>query len=109
MLIHQVDLPPALQLHGKKPWELNHIIDTLQLWKFGDYKHFTSLDLLAAIFDIPSPKEDIDGSQVGRVYYEEQDIDRISRYCERDVYVTAAVYLRMTGAGSLDEKHVTYA
>jgi len=109
MLIHQLSLPPALQLHGKKPWELNHIIDTLQLWKFGDYKHYTSLDLLASVFDIPSPKEDIDGSQVGSVFYEDEDLDRISRYCERDVFVTAAVYLQITGEGSLDEKQVTYA
>ena len=109
MVIHQLPLPPALQLHGKKPWELDHIIDTLQLWKFGDYKHFTSLDLLAAVFDIPSPKEDIDGSQVGRVYYEENDLDRIARYCERDVFVTAAVYLKIKGQGLLEEKYVTYA
>jgi len=109
MLIHQLSLPPAFQLQGKKPWELNHILDTLELWKFGDYKHYTSLDLLAAVFEVPSPKEDIDGSQVGRVYYEEDDLNRIARYCERDVYVTAAVYLNLVGEGTLDEKHVTYA
>ncbi len=109
MLIHQLELPPAFQLQGKKPWELNHILDTMELWKFGDYKHYTSLDLLAALFDIPSPKEDIDGSQVGTVYYDDKDLDRIARYCERDVFVTAAVYLNLTGKGKLDEKHVTYA
>lgn len=109
MLIHQLELPPAFQLQGKKPWELNHIIDTMELWKFGDYKHYTSLDLLAALFDIPSPKEDIDGSQVGTVFYDEGDLDRIARYCERDVFVTAAVYMQLVGQGKLDEKHVTYA
>lgn len=109
MLIHGMELPPALQLQGKKPWELKHIIDTLELWKFGDYKHFTSLDLLAAIFDIPSPKEDIDGSQVGSVYYKEKDLDRISRYCERDVFVTAGVYLRLVSNQILKEENVIYA
>jgi len=109
MLIHGMELPPALQFQGKKPWELKHIIDTLELWKFGDYKHFTSLDLLAAIFDIPSPKEDIDGAQVGTVYYHEKDLERISRYCERDVFVTAAVYLRLVSNRILKEENVTYA
>jgi hypothetical protein len=101
-------LPDALNFQGKKPWELKHIIDTLELWKFGDYKHYTSLDLLAAIFDIPSPKEDIDGSQVGKVYWVDNDLDRISRYCERDVWVTAAVYLKLQGLDFPSEDDVVY-
>jgi predicted PolB exonuclease-like 3'-5' exonuclease len=80
---------------GKKPWEIPHI-DTLELWKFGDYKHYTSLRLLAYFFGIPSPKDDIDGSEVAHVYYEENDLSRIVRYCEKDVITLTQVYLKLT-------------
>lgn len=93
MLIHGIALPDKLQLFGKKPWEITHL-DTMELWKFGDYKHFTSLRLLTKILHIPSPKDDIDGSQVAHVYYQEQDIDRIIVYCEKDVVAVAQVFLR---------------
>lgn len=93
MLIHGIALPEKLQLFGKKPWEINHL-DTMELWKFGDYKHFTSLRLLTKVLQIPSPKDDIDGSEVARVYYEEKDIDRIIIYCEKDVVAVAQVILR---------------
>ena len=79
MIINQVSIPNKLNLFGKKPWEITHL-DTLELWKFGDYKHFTSLKLLTKILGIPSPKGDIDGSQVGHVFYVEKDIDRIVTY-----------------------------
>jgi len=95
MLINAVKLPVALDIAGKKPWEIKHL-DTLELWKFGDYKHYTSLDLLTAIFDIPTPKDDIDGSMVGKTYYEDKDIDRIARYCEKDVLAIAQLYLKYT-------------
>jgi hypothetical protein len=85
-----------MQLHGKKPWEIAHL-DTLDLWKFGDHKHYTSLALLAAVLDIPSPKDDIDGSMVGDVYWNERNLPRINRYCLQDVYTTAKVYLRLKG------------
>ncbi len=91
MLIHGIKLPEALRISGKKPWEIRHL-DTMELWKFGDYKNFTSLKLLAALFGIPSPKDDIDGSQVGSVYYEEGDLDRIKTYCEKDTITVAKVY-----------------
>ncbi|GGD94660.1 3'-5' exonuclease [Planktosalinus lacus] len=94
MIIHRIDLPSKLNLFGKKPWEVPHL-DTLELWKFGDYKHFTSLKLLTHILDIPSPKDDIDGSQVRDVYYNEKDIDRIIRYCEKDTVAVAQVFLRL--------------
>ncbi len=97
MVINNVALPQCLQLSGKKPWEINHL-DTMELWKFGDNKNFTSLSLLAQVLGIPSPKEDIDGSQVGRVYWQEKDIARISTYCMRDVFTTAKVFLRLKGA-----------
>lgn len=93
MIINQISLPEKLQLFGKKPWEINHI-DTLELWKFGDYKHYTSLKLLTTILGIPSPKEDIDGSQVAQVYYQEQNLMRIVRYCEADVIAIAQLVLR---------------
>jgi len=96
MLIHGMSLPKCLQMQDKKPWEVPHL-DTMELWKFGDRKAYTSLNLLAAVFDIPSPKTDIDGSQVASVYYQEKDLARIATYCARDVWTTAQVYLRLIG------------
>ena len=93
MIINQIPIPVKLNLFGKKPWEIPHL-DTLELWKFGDYKHFTSLKLLTKILDIPSSKGDIDGSQVGHVFYVEKDIDRIVTYCEKDTIAVAQVLLR---------------
>lgn len=93
MLIHQIPLPAKLNLFQKKPWEVPHL-DTMQLWRFGDYKHYTSLKLLTHVLNIPSPKADIDGSQVAAVYYKEKDLDRIVRYCEQDVIAIAQVFLR---------------
>ena len=103
MLIHGIELPYKLNLFGKKPWEIPHL-DTMELWKFGDYKHFTSLKLLAHIFGIPSPKDDIDGSQVREVYYVEKNIDRIITYCEKDVVTTAQVFLKLRGDELLTEE-----
>lgn len=94
MIINQITIPAKLNLFGKKPWEIPHL-DTLELWKFGDYKHFTSLKLLTKILGIPSPKGDIDGSQVANVFYVEKDIDRIVTYCEKDVIAVAQVFLRL--------------
>ncbi|WP_345370723.1 3'-5' exonuclease [Algivirga pacifica] len=105
MLVHQIELPPCLQLSGKKPWGHPHL-DTLELWKFGDHKHYTPLALLAEIFNIPSPKDDIDGSQVGRVYYEEKNLQRIARYCNQDVVTTARVFLRLKQLADLEEEHI---
>lgn len=94
MIINSIAIPEKLNLFGKKPWEVPHL-DTLELWKFGDYKHFTSLKLLTKVLGIPSSKGDIDGSQVGYVYYVEKDLDRIIVYCEKDVIAVAQVFLRM--------------
>lgn len=94
MLVQGIALPEPLQLAGKKPWEVRHL-DTLELWKFGDYKHYTRLELLASIFDIPSSKDDLDGSQVNSTFHLEKDIAKINTYCLRDVEVTARVYLAM--------------
>lgn len=105
MLINGIQLPFYLELSGKKPWEVQHL-DTLQMWKFGDWKSYTSLELLTQIFGIPSPKGDIDGSDVNRVFYEEQDLDRISHYCNQDVVATAQVYLKMKGYDLIEESNV---
>jgi hypothetical protein len=94
MVINGLPLPKLLDLSGKKPWE-TRILDTMEMWSFGDKKAFTSLKLLCAVFGIPTPKDDIDGSDVGRVYWEERDLDRIERYCRKDVAATAQVFLRM--------------
>jgi 3'-5' exonuclease len=94
MLVNCIPLPPLLNIAGKKSWEVQHL-DTMELWKFGDYKHFTSLDLLAAIFNIPSSKMGIDGSQVNTVYHKENGLDRIKDYCVRDVIVLAQLFLKM--------------
>lgn len=93
MVINGLELPETLDLAGKKPWEVKHL-DTMQLWKFGDYKSYTSLDLLTAVFDIPTPKDDIKGSDVKRVYWEEDGLDRIVTYCEKDVLALAQVFLK---------------
>jgi uncharacterized protein YprB with RNaseH-like and TPR domain len=106
MIINRINLPFKLDLFGKKPWEVAHL-DTLELWKFGDYKHFTSLKLMTHILGIPSPKDDIDGSEVRKVYYEDNDIDRIITYCEKDTIAVAQVFLRLRNENILDPDEIT--
>ncbi len=96
ILINRIPLPEPLQIAGKKPWEIRHL-DTLELWKFGDYKHYTRLELLASVFDIPTSKDGIDGSQVNEAYYIQNDLQKIRDYCLRDVLVTAQIYLAFQG------------
>jgi uncharacterized protein YprB with RNaseH-like and TPR domain len=96
MIIHNIPMPAILNTRGKKPWEISHL-DTMDLWRFGDYKNFTSLNLLATTLGIPTPKDDIDGSMVGDVYWKEKNLERIVCYCQKDVVTVAQVYLRMTG------------
>jgi predicted PolB exonuclease-like 3'-5' exonuclease len=107
MLINDIRLPKILNISGKKPWEINHI-DTMELWKFGDYKNYTSLNLLAAIFNIPTPKDDIDGSDVARVYWEYQDIKRIVNYCQKDVITVAQLLLKFKGLSSIENKNIVF-
>jgi uncharacterized protein YprB with RNaseH-like and TPR domain len=107
MIINQIAIPAKLNLFGKKPWEIPHL-DTLELWKFGDYKHFTSLKLLTKILGIPSPKGDIDGSQVAHVFYVEKDIDRIVTYCEKDVIAVAQIFLRLRREDLLIEEEILH-
>lgn len=94
MLVNNIALPAALNLAGKKSWQVEHM-DTMEMWKFGDYKHYTSLDLLASIFNIASSKSDIDGSKVNSVYYQQGDLEKIKNYCTADVLVLAQLFLKM--------------
>lgn len=106
-LVNGLKLPAILDNSGKKPWEIKHL-DTLELWKFGDYKHYTSLNLLTAIFNIPSPKDDISGADVAKVYYQEKNLTRIVKYCEKDVLAVVQLYLRYKGENLLSEEMIEH-
>jgi len=105
-IIHGQNLPRLLNVSGKKSWQLTHLLDIMDMWRFGDFKNYTSLDLLAGVFGIPSPKKDMDGSKVAQVYWEENDIDRIVAYCEKDVTTIAQVALKFAGQPLLDEDRI---
>jgi DNA polymerase elongation subunit (family B) len=105
MVVLGIPVPTILDLAGKKPWEVNHL-DTMELWKFGDFKNYTSLELLAAILDIPTPKEDIDGSQVAEVYYKLNDLNRIVHYCTKDVLTVAQIFRRYRGEPLIAENQI---
>lgn len=107
MIINQIALPEKLNLFGKKPWEIGHL-DTMELWKFGDYKHYTSLKLLTLILNIPSPKDDISGSEVCGVYYKEKDVARIAIYCEKDTIAVAQLLLRFNNEPLIEELNIVH-
>ena len=106
-LINGLKLPKLLDIAGKKPWDVKHL-DTMELWRFGDYKNFTSIKLLAALFNIPTPKDDIDGSQVARVYYEEKDLERIKIYCQKDTLTVAQLLLKYKGKDLIKEENIEF-
>lgn len=107
MLINEVNLPPALDLSGKKSWEVNHI-DTMELWKFGDHKSYTPLELLAALFDIEASKETaIEGSDINRIYYQEGGVEKIARYCKRNIAMLAQVYLKLNALPTIKQENIT--
>jgi 3'-5' exonuclease len=107
-LINQMQLPFFFKdMQNRKPWE-NPLLDTLHIWRFGDFKHYISLELLAEILGIPTPKDDIDGSMVGRVYYEEKDYERIAKYCGKDVLTVAQVILYLNNLPLLVEDNVSF-
>ena len=108
LLINGLPLPPSLQIMGKKPWETQHLLDTMEMWKFGDIKAYTSLDLMAACLGVPGSKDDINGSQVGRVYHDIGDLARIARYCQKDVSTMAMVYLRLLGLPQLPAEQIIH-
>lgn len=105
MIINNIPIPPILNTAGKKPWEVAHL-DTMELWKFGDFKNYTSLNLLAHALGIPTPKDDIDGSMVGDVYWKEKNLERIATYCQKDVVTAAQIYLRIIGENLISDEHV---
>jgi len=105
-LVHDKPLPELLQIMGKKPWETNHLLDTMEMWKFGDLKAYTSLEVMAATLGVPTSKDDIDGSEVGRVFYETGDVKRIATYCQKDVAVMGQVFLRLHGFGHLKPEKI---
>lgn len=107
-VINHLDLPNALEIQGKKPWEVN-FADTMEMWKFGDYKSYISLKLLAHILEVPTPKDDIDGSMVGRVYWEEKDLERIRIYCQKDVLTVAQIMLRYRNEPLIKESNIVFA
>jgi Predicted 3''-5'' exonuclease related to the exonuclease domain of PolB. len=107
MLINQVKIPKILDISGRKPWEVS-FIDTMELWKFGDFKNYTSLELLAAVFNIPSPKDDIAGSEVHNVYWVDDDLPRIVKYCQKDVITIVQLYRCFRGESLLPEQNVSY-
>lgn len=107
-LINGIAIPSILDLAGKKPWEVPHL-DTLQLWKFGDYKHYTSLSLLTSIFNIPTPKDDIDGSMVNEVYWNKKDLKRIANYCEKDVVALTQLFLRFRNENLILDENISIA
>lgn len=109
LLINNLPLPKLLQIQGKRPWEVPQVIDTMELWKFGDLKNFSSLNLLAYVLNIPSPKDDMDGSQVAKTFYEEKNLNKIATYCKKDVITLARVYSRFAGLGNLEDDAIIFA
>jgi predicted PolB exonuclease-like 3'-5' exonuclease len=107
LLVHGLEIPDVLDLSGKKPWENPHI-DTMEMWKFGDFKHYTSLRLLAKLLHLPTPKDDIDGSRIREVFYQDNDLERIERYCKKDVVTVARIYLRLKTMGDLTEDELCW-
>jgi len=105
MIINNLIIPEILDNAGKKPWEIK-LLDTMDLWKFGDYKSYTSLDLLTSVLGITSPKDDIDGSMVAGIYWNNRDLKRIAKYCEKDVLAVAQVLLRFMNLPKIDEERV---
>lgn len=108
ILIHGKKMPNMLNVSGKKPWEIKHL-DTMELWKFGDFKNYTSLDLLTYAFKIPTPKDDMDGSQVAKVFYEDKNLDRIIHYCEKDVVATIQLFRKYQSEPFIDDEFIQIA
>lgn len=106
LLINGLAIPDILDNAGRKPWEIN-LLDTMELWKFGDYKHYTSLDLITTLLKVPTPKDDIDGSMVAGVYYKESGLKRIVEYCEKDVVALVQVFLKFRGEALIKENNIS--
>lgn len=107
LLINGLKIPSILDLAGRKPWEVKHL-DTMELWKFGDFKNYTSLELLATVFNIPTPKDDIKGSDVANVYWKDKDIERIAVYCQKDVVTIIQLFLKYQNKDLLPENLISF-
>jgi DNA polymerase elongation subunit (family B) len=107
MIVNGIPLPGILDTAGQKPWQIRHL-DTMELWKFGDYKSYTSVELLAALFDIPTPKDDICGADVCKVYWEEENLERIAEYCRKDVVTIVQILLRYMGQATIPASHIEF-
>lgn len=105
LIINDLPIACGLNMRGKKPWEVKHL-DTMEMWKFGDYKNYTSLELMAHSLGVPTPKDDIDGSMVGDVYWKCKDLDRIVNYCQKDVVTVAQVFLKLHGEAMIAEQNI---
>jgi 3'-5' exonuclease len=105
MIINGLQIPDILNNAGKKPWEVK-LLDTMELWKFGDFKSYTSLDLLSSILGFPSPKDDIDGSMVANIFWSEHDLKRIVKYCEKDVLAVARILLRFMNNAPINPENI---
>lgn len=103
---NRIDIPDMLKLSGKKPWQTEYLVDTMDMWRFGDYKNYTSMNLIAAVLDIESPKDDIDGSQVGSIYWEENDLARIVKYCLKDVVTVIQIMRKYSGMELIDGEKI---
>lgn len=108
MIINNIKLPKIIQSARGKQWE-SPVLDTMEMWRFGDYKHYTSLKLLCHTLNIPSPKDDMDGKDVYRVFYQEHNLERIAHYCEKDVFATVQVFLRLNGLDLIEEERIEHA
>lgn len=107
MMINGIEIPKILDVSGRKPWE-TPFLDTMEMWKYGDYKNYTSLELLCAVLDIPTPKDDINGSQVGEVYWKENDLERIKTYCQKDVISIVQIMRRFNYQPLIADKNIEY-
>jgi len=108
MMIHQIPLPNLLNIAGFRPWQTHHLLDTMEMWKYGDYKHYTSLELLCAVLKVPTPKSSMSGKEVHGAYWEGR-LKEITKYCEKDVVATARVYLRCVGLNTIEESRISYS
>ncbi len=108
MVVNQIQFPPVLDISGKKPWQTGHILDTMDMWRFGDYKNYTALATLAGALNIESPKDDIDGSMVSKVFWEEGNIDRIVTYCQKDVVTVAQIMMKFAGLPCFSQEDIEY-
>jgi DNA polymerase elongation subunit (family B) len=107
-LVNGLPIPLLLDNAGKKPWEVQ-LADTMDMWKFGDYKSYTSLNLLASVFGVDSPKDDIDGSMVWSTYWHDKDLERIKNYCMKDVVTVAQLLLKFKGMELMKQENISFS